>query len=134
MLEVMGGVYAPECDLSIDNTTIKNCGYDAIHFYKGQSLILRDSILENCGGGLIYDNYAYRNAIIERNIIRNNTGSGLDIYLYASGTGDEVLIKDNIITNNTGDGIECTARYTIDSVNMSNNTVRMEMMVYIFPE
>ena len=77
------GVYAPECDLSIDNTTIKNCGKDAIHFYKGKSLILRDSIIESCGGGLIYDNYAYRNAIIERNIIRNNTGSGIDIYLYA---------------------------------------------------
>jgi len=118
------GVYAPECDLSIDNTTIKNCGNDAIHFYKGESLILRDSIIESCGGGLIYDNYANGNAIIERNMIRNNTGSGIDIYLYASGTGDEVLMNDNIITNNTGDGIECMARYTIELLNMKNNTVR----------
>ena len=116
------GVYAPECDLSIYNSTIKNCGKDAIHFYKGKYLILRDSIIENCGGGLIYERWADKDALIERNIIRNNRGSGLDIYLYSR--GDDAFIEDNMITSNTGDGIKCKGLYTISSVKIINNTVR----------
>jgi len=115
------GVYAPECDLSIYNSTIKNCDKDAIHFRSGKSLILRDSILENCGGGLIYEYWADKDAIIERNIIRNNGGSGIDIYLY--GRGDDAFIEDNIIKNNTGNGIKCKGLYTI-SAKIKNNTVR----------
>jgi len=115
------GVYAYNSDLNINNATIKNCSRDAVHFYKGDSLILRDSILENCGGGVIYEYWADKDAIIERNIIRNNGGSGIDIYLY--GRGDDAFIEDNIITNNTGDGIECTGLTTISSAKIINNTV-----------
>jgi len=120
------GVYAYSSDLNINKATIRNSGKDAIHFYSGKSLILRDSILENCGGGLIYDYYAKGNAAIERNIIRNNTGSGLYVYLYGSyGTRYEAAINENIIINNTEYGIKCDhySSYYIDSIEMKNNTI-----------
>jgi len=118
-------------NFTLNNATIMGCGKDAIYFSDGKSLTLRDSVLENCGGGLIYDNYptayAQGNATIERNIIRNNTGSGLYIYLYGGGgKGDEAVINDNIITNNTGYGIKCDHDYSnyIDLITMRNNTVK----------
>ncbi|MHC1574529.1 MAG: CARDB domain-containing protein, partial [Candidatus Methanogasteraceae archaeon] len=48
------GVYAYSSDLNINNATITDCGKDAIYFHYGKSLTLRDSVLENCSGGLIY--------------------------------------------------------------------------------
>ncbi|MEA1863907.1 MAG: right-handed parallel beta-helix repeat-containing protein, partial [Euryarchaeota archaeon] len=124
------GVYAYVSGLNLSNVTIRDCGDDAIHFKRGKMLTLRDSILENCDGGLIY-NGDYKssstgNATIERNIIRNNTGSGLFIYLAGStGKRDEVIITDNVVTNNTGYGVKCNYHNSpIDSITMRNNTVR----------
>jgi len=123
------GVYAHSSDLNINNATISNCGDNAIYFPNGKTLTLRDSILENCGGGLVYSDYstayAQGNATIERNIIRNSTGNRLYIYLY--GPGDNVVINDNIITNNTRYSIKCDHYYSsnyIDSITMRNNTVK----------
>ena len=122
------GIYAYGPNFTLDNATITDCGKDAIYFSAGKSLTLRDSVLENCGGGLAYNNYykayyATGNAAIERNIIRNNTGNGL--YIHLDGKGREAVINDNIITNNTGYGIKCDyySNY-IDSITMRNNTVR----------
>jgi nitrous oxidase accessory protein NosD len=73
-----------------------DCGSDAIYFNSGKSLTLRDSVLKNCRGGLIYNShykyYARGNAAIERNIIRNNTGNGL--YIHLGGKGREAVIND----------------------------------------
>ena len=125
------GIRASGSDFSLNNATIRDCGKDAIHFSYGKSLTLRDGILENCGGGLIYDEYktaATGNATIERNIIRNNNGSGLFIYLYdMDGEREEAIINDNIITNNTGYGVKCDHYHSygrIDSIEMKNNTVK----------
>ncbi|MEA1895153.1 MAG: CARDB domain-containing protein, partial [Euryarchaeota archaeon] len=122
------GIYAYSSDLNINNATITDCGKDAIYFSYGKSLTLRDSVLENCSAGLVYNeyykSYAQGNAAIERNSIRNNTGNGLYIHL---GKGREAIINDNIITNNTGYGIKCDCDYYsnyIDSITMRNNTVR----------
>ena len=87
------GVYAYRSDLSIHNATIMNCGNDAIHFNKGKSLTLRDSILEHCGGGLIYDSYAFGGATIEKNVISNNTGSGLDTDFHYAQEGKKVVTR-----------------------------------------
>ncbi len=78
---------------------------------------------------MIYkDEYKYPatgNATIERNIIRNNDGSGLFVYLDGStGKGEDVVLNDNIVTNNTEYGIKCNYRNNyIDSITIVNNTV-----------
>jgi len=116
------GVYAYSSNLNLNNATISNCGDDAINFYSGKSLTLRDSIFENCGGGLIYDyygGYVTGNATIERNIIRDNSGSGLEIRI----SSGKSVINDNQIINSTGtssDGIYCSS----NEVTMENNTVK----------
>jgi len=123
------GLYAPECNLSIINATIRQCKGDAIYFKNGKSLTLRDSILENCDEGLNYRNYygdnpATGNATVEGNLIRNTTGNGLYIKLTS---GKSAVITDNMIVNSTGlnsDGIYCNIAGGRGSVTMKNNTVK----------
>jgi len=124
------GISASGSDFSLNNATIMDCEKDAVYFSSGKSLTLRDSVLENCGGGLIYGDHALYlvakgNATIERNIIKNNNGSGL--YVYLKDKGNNVIINDNSIINNTGYGIKCDSYSSyskIDSIDMRNNTVK----------
>jgi len=117
------GLYAPRCNLSMINATIRGCGNDAIYFAYGKSLTLRDSILENCGAGLYYYSTATENATIEGNLIQNTTGNGLYIRL---ASGKNAVINDNVIINNTGlnsDGIYCNIVGDGGLVTMKNNSV-----------
>ena len=122
------GVYAYGSDLNLSNVTIRGCGKSAIYFKYGKSLTLRDSVLENSGGGLIYDTgYKYPatgNAMIERNVIRSNAGDGLYINL---ASGKSATINDNMIVNSTGinsDGIYCAIAGGGGLVTVKNNTVK----------
>ncbi|MCD4842741.1 MAG: right-handed parallel beta-helix repeat-containing protein [Methanosarcinales archaeon] len=119
------GLYAPGCNLTIINTAVKNCGKDAIHFKNGKMLTLRDSILENCDGGLqyYYTDPATGNATVEGNIIRNIAGNGLYIKL---ASGKSAVMTDNMIINSTGlnsNGIYCNIVEDGGLVTMKNNTV-----------
>ena len=117
------GVYAYNSDLNINNATIRDCGDDAIYFKDGKSLLLKDSVIENCVCGINYYGRAIGNATIERNIIRDNTGSGLRILLTS---GKNAVINDNMIINSTGtgsNGILCSI-LSNGEVTMENNTVK----------
>jgi len=117
------GIYTSEHALNINNATISNCGDDAIYFKDGKSLLLKDSVIENCVCGINYYGRAIGNATIERNIIRDNTGSGLRILLTS---GKNAVINDNMIINSTGtgsNGILCSI-LSNGEVTMENNTVK----------
>ena len=56
------GIYAYGPNFTIDNATITDCGKDAIYFSSGKSLTLKDSVLETCRGGLLYDTASCKRA------------------------------------------------------------------------
>jgi len=111
---IYGYGYRPSLNLS--NVTVKNSKYYGIYFYNSRDLTIRNSIIENNGGGIYWDmpySGSY-DATIEKTIIRNNTGDGIKI-----NDANNATVRDNLIINNTGDGIDIDASKVV----LANTTI-----------
>jgi len=118
------GIRADYLDIAIENVTITDNGGYSIYFQSGKGFMLRDSTIDGNGGGIYYYDYASGNAVVEDNVITNNVGFGVAIYLVE---GESATVRDNKIDNNAGsssDGIYVDITGTAGGVaTIKNNLV-----------
>jgi len=98
------GIYALYSDLYTEDVIIKDNINYGIHFYYGKEFTLKNSTIEDNGGGVAASDYATGDAIVENNIIRNNAGWGLNIQLAQL---KHATITNNLIDTNSGRGLQC---------------------------
>ena len=117
------GLYAVSSDLNVENVTITDNTRSGIHFNSGKAFTIRNSTIDGNGGGIIYGGSATGDAVVEDNVITNNTGSGVLIRLAEE---NSATVKNNKIDNNAGsisDGIYCNIAGTGGMVTIENNSV-----------
>ncbi|MBC2696961.1 MAG: hypothetical protein HF975_15200 [ANME-2 cluster archaeon] len=118
------GLYADSSDLNVENVTITDNTRSGIYFKSGKAFTIRNSTIDGNGGGIIYGGGAATgNAVVEDNIITDNTGSGVLISLAEE---KSATLKNNKIDNNVGissDGIYCKIAGTGGMVTIENNSV-----------
>ena len=95
------GINASNSELCAESVTIKENGDYGILFESCEDFILKNSTIENNGGGV---SYASGNAVVASNVIRNNAGHGLYIQL-AQAKRAEII--NNRIDSNSGTGLYC---------------------------
>ena len=98
------GYYVSGSDLYAESVTIKDNSNYGIYFDNGKEFTLKNSTIMNNGGGLTFFGYANGNAVAENNVIRNNSGYGLNIQLAQA---KSVAITNNLIDSNSGTGLRC---------------------------
>jgi len=117
------GLYAVSSDLNVENVTITENTKPGIYFNSGKAFTIRNSTIDRNGGGIIYGGSANGDAVVEDNIITNNTGSGISISLAERRSA---TVTNNKIDNNAGsssDGIYCNIAGTGGMVTIENSPV-----------
>jgi len=117
------GLYAVSSDLNVENVTITDNTKPGIYFNSGKAFTIRNSTIDRNGGGIIYGGSANGDAVVEDNIITNNTGSGISISLAERRSA---TVTNNKIDNNAGsssDGIYCNIAGTGGMVTIENSPV-----------
>jgi parallel beta-helix repeat protein len=118
------GVYAYSSNLIISSSIITGNGRYGIYFENGKAFTMRNCTIEENGGGVKFSGYANGDAVVEDNIIRNNSGSGLSLRLAERKTA---TIRNNELDSNTGsysDGISCSISGAGGTAIIENNSVK----------
>lgn len=118
------GIRADSSDLSLENVTLTGNVHDGIYFVSGKSFAIRNSTIDNNGGGIIYaGNAGTGDATVEKNIITNNLGSGVSINLAMAKSAN---IRNNRIENNIGttsNGVSINIAGTGGVLAVENNSI-----------
>ena len=119
----MYGIYALYSDLNLKNVNITGNSNYGVYFYYGKDFTIRDSTVDENGGGIYYYAAATGDAIAEDNNIANNVGHGLVINLVE---GKSATVRNNNVYNNAGgssDGINVHIASTGGLMTVENNLV-----------